>query len=137
MKRGEIWLVNLDPTVGSEIKKSRPCVIVSPAELNDHLRTVIVAPMTSKGFAAPFRVVVTHGGTKGLILLDQVRTVDKVRLAKRLGAVSTKTRRFATLPSRGRRIATLGTVTTWPSLRVYSIFASRIDSAPVSQRLIQ
>lgn len=91
VKRGEIWLVNLDPTVGSEIKKSRPCVVVSPAELNDHLRTVIVAPMTSKGFAAPFRVAVTHGGTKGLILLDQVRTVDKVRLAKRLGAVSTKT----------------------------------------------
>lgn len=91
MKRGEIWLVNLDPTVGSEIKKSRPCIVVSPPELNDHLRTVIVAPMTSKGFAAPFRVAVTHGGIKGLILLDQVRTVEKVCLAKRLGAVSTKT----------------------------------------------
>lgn len=91
MKRGEIWLVNLDPTVGSEIKKSRPCLVVSPAELNDHLKTVIVAPMTSKGFAAPFRVPVTHAGTKGLILLDQVRTVDKVRLAKRLGTVSAKT----------------------------------------------
>ena len=91
MKRGDIWLVNLDPTVGSEIKKARPCVIVSPAELNEHLRTVIVAPMTSKGFAAPFRVPVTHAGTKGLVLLDQVRTVDKVRLAKRLGAISAKT----------------------------------------------
>lgn len=91
MKRGEIWLVNLDPTVGSEIKKSRPCVVISPAELNDHLRTVIVAPMTSKGFAAPFRVPITHAGTKGLILLDQIRTVDKVRLAKRTGAVSGKT----------------------------------------------
>lgn len=91
MKRGEIWLVNLDPMVGSEVKKSRPCVVVSPAELNDHLRTVIVAPMTSKGFAAPFRVAVMHGGTRGLILLDQVRTVDKVRLVKKLGAVSTKT----------------------------------------------
>ena len=91
VKRGEIWLVNLDPTVGSEIKKARPCVIVSPPELNDHLRTVIVAPMTSKGFTAPFRVPVTHAGTKGLILLDQIRTVDKVRLAKRLGAVSAKT----------------------------------------------
>ena len=64
---------------------------MSPAELNDHLRTLIVAPMTSKGFAAPFRVSVTHRGTKGLILLDQIRTVDKVRLAKRLGAVSGKT----------------------------------------------
>jgi mRNA interferase MazF len=91
VKRGEIWLVNLDPTIGSEIKKSRPCVIVSPAELNDHLRTVVVAPMTSKGFAAPFRVPVTHAGTKGLILSDQIRTVDKRRLSKRLGAISAKT----------------------------------------------
>ena len=91
MKRGEIWLVNLDPTVGSDIKKARPCVVVSPSELNDHLRTVIVAPMTSKGFTAPFRVPVTHASTKGLILLDQVRSVDKIRLAKRLGALSAKT----------------------------------------------
>ena len=91
MKRGEIWLVNLDPTIGSEIKKSRPCVVVSPAEMHDHLRTVIVAPMTSKSRPAPFRVPVTHGGQKGLILLDQVRAVDKARLAKRLGAVSAKT----------------------------------------------
>ena len=91
MKRGDIWVVNLDPTIGSEIKKSRPCVVVSPAELHDHLKTVIVAPMTSKGFAAPFRVAVTHAGKKGLILLDQVRTVDKARLAKKVGAVSSKT----------------------------------------------
>ena len=91
MKRGEIWLVALDPTVGSEIKKSRPCVIVSPLELNQHLRTVIVAPLTSKGFAAPFRVPLTHAGTKGLIVLDQIRSVDKVRLVKRLGAISSKT----------------------------------------------
>jgi mRNA interferase MazF len=91
VKRGEIWLVNLDPTGGSEIKKSRPCVVLSPAELIDNLRTVMVAPMTSKGFTAPFRVPVTHAGTKGLIVLDQLRTVDKVRLVKRLGAVSAKT----------------------------------------------
>ncbi len=91
MKRGEIWLVNLDPTVGSEIRKSRPCVIVSPPELNRYLRTVIVAPMTSKGFAAPFRVPVTHAGTKGLIVLDQLGAVDKMRLAKRLGTVSGRT----------------------------------------------
>jgi len=91
VKRGEIWLVNLDPTVGSEVKKSRPCVVVSPAELNQHLRTVMVAPMTSKGFAAPFRIPLTHGGVKGLIVLDQIRTVDKIRLSKKLGAVSTKT----------------------------------------------
>jgi len=91
VKRGDIWLVNLDPTVGSEIKKSRPCVVMSPSELNDNLRTVMVAPMTSQGFAAPFRVPVIHAGTKGLIVLDQLRTVDKVRLVKRLGAVSAKT----------------------------------------------
>jgi len=91
VRRGEIWLVNLDPTVGSEIRKSRPCVIVSPPELNTHLRTIIVAPMTSKGFAAPFRVPITHAGTKGLIVLDQIRAVDKVRMAKRLGVVSRKT----------------------------------------------
>jgi mRNA interferase MazF len=91
VKRGDIWLMNLDPTVGSEIKKSRPCVVVSPAELNDNLRTVMVAPMISKGFAAPFRGPLTHAGTKGLIVLEQLRTVDKVRLAKRLGAVSAKT----------------------------------------------
>jgi mRNA interferase MazF len=89
--RGEIWLVNLDPTIGSEIQKSRPCVVVSPAEMHDHLRTVIVAPMTTKSRPAPFRVPVRHGGQKGLILLDQVRTVDKVRLVKKLGAVSAKT----------------------------------------------
>ena len=89
--RGEIWLVNLDPTVGSEIKKSRPCVVVSPPEMLDHLRTVIVAPMTTKSRAAPFRIAVSHSGKKGLVLLDQVRTVDKIRLAKKLGAVSAKT----------------------------------------------
>ena len=91
MKRGEIWLVNLDPTIGTEIKKTRPCVVVSPPELNQHLRTVMVAPMTSKGFAAPFRVPVTHAGTKGLIVLDQLRSVDKQRLVKKSGQVSAKT----------------------------------------------
>lgn len=91
MKRGEIWLVNLDPTVGTEIKKTRPCVIVSPQELNPHLRSVMMAPMTSKGFAAPFRVPVTHAGTKGLIVLDQMRAVDKQRLVKKRGQVSAKT----------------------------------------------
>ena len=91
VKRGEIWLVNLDPDIGSEIKKSRPCVVVSPAEMHDHLRTVIVAPMTTKSRPAPFRVPVMHAGQNGLILLDQVRAVDKARLAKKLGAVSAKT----------------------------------------------
>lgn len=90
VKRGEIWLVNLDPTLGSEIKKSRPCVVVSPAELHDHLRTVIVAPMTSKGHPAPFRIAATHGGQKGLILLDQIRAVDKLRLVRKLGSLAPK-----------------------------------------------
>ena len=91
MRRGAIWLVNLDPTVGSEIKKTRPCVVLSPAEMLDHLRTVIVAPMTTKSRPAPFRIPLTHGGQKGLILLDQIRTVDKTRLIKKVGVVSVKT----------------------------------------------
>ena len=91
VKRGEIWLINLDPTVGSEIRKTRPCVVVSPAEMNDHLRTVMVAPMSSKGFDAPFRPALTFQGTSGRILLDQLRTVDKVRLVKKLGALTAQT----------------------------------------------
>ncbi|MGO4378850.1 type II toxin-antitoxin system PemK/MazF family toxin [Pseudoduganella sp. RAF19] len=91
VKRGEIWLVNLDPTVGSEIQKSRPCVVVSPPEMHEYLRTVIVAPMTTASRPAPFRIDVTHSGKKGLILLDQLRTVDKSRLVSRLGAVSRTT----------------------------------------------
>jgi len=89
--RGDIWLVSLDPTVGSEIKKSRPCVVVSPPEMHDHLRTVIVAPMTTKSRPAPFRISLSHGGKKGLILLDQIRSVDKARLVKKMGAVSAAT----------------------------------------------
>jgi len=89
--RGDIWLITLDPTVGAEIKKARPCVVVSPPEMHDYLRTVIVAPMTTKGRPAPFRIPLSHGGKKGLILLDQIRAVDKVRLAKKMGSVSAKT----------------------------------------------
>lgn len=85
VKRGEVWLCALDPTVGSEIQKTRPCVVVSPDELNDRLRTVIVAPMTMGSRPAPFRVPVTFQGKKGLILPDQLRTIDKRRLAKKLG----------------------------------------------------
>ena len=91
VSRGEIWLVNLDPTVGSEIHKSRPCVVISPSELNDHLKTVIVAPMTSQGFQAPFRISLTFQGTTGLVLLDQLRTIDKSRLIKKLGRLQPKT----------------------------------------------
>lgn len=90
VKRGEVWLVNLDPTVGSEIRKTRPCIIVSPAEMHDYLRTVIVAPMTTGSKPAPFRISTVFQGKRGLILLDQVRTLDKVRLVKRLGRVGEK-----------------------------------------------
>jgi mRNA interferase MazF len=89
--RGDVWLVALDPTVGSEIRKSRPCVVVSPAEMHEHLRTVIVAPMTTGARAAPFRIALTFSGKKGLILLDQIRTLDKVRLVRKLGAISSTT----------------------------------------------
>ncbi len=91
VKRGEIWLVNLDPTVGSEIQKSRPCVVISPNEMHAHLRTVIVAPMTTGSRPAPFRIPVAHAGKEGLILLDQIRTVDKVRLAQHYGKLSPRT----------------------------------------------
>jgi len=93
LSRGEVWLATLDPTVGSEIQKTRPCVIVSPAELHDHLRTVTVAPMTTGGHAAPFRVPVNFEGKAGLILLDQLRTLDKQRLVRWLGAVDRATLR--------------------------------------------
>lgn len=89
--RGDIWLAALDPTVGSEIQKTRPCVIVSPPELHDWLRTVTVAPMTSQGFPAPFRIPITFKRKNGLILLDQIRTLDKVRLVKKLGEVPAAT----------------------------------------------
>lgn len=91
IRRGEIWFVDLDPTVGSEIRKTRPCVVVSPPEMHDFLRTVIVAPMTTGSHPTPFRIPVRHAGKNGLILLDQIRTVDKVRFLKRSGAVSPQT----------------------------------------------
>jgi mRNA interferase MazF len=91
VKRGEVWLVNLDPTVGSKIQKTRPCVVISPPEMHDHLRTALIAPMTTGSHSAPFRIPVRHGGKKGLILLDQIRAVDKVRLVKRAGAIAPAT----------------------------------------------
>jgi len=87
VKRGEVWLVALDPTVGSEIQKTRPCVIVSPDELNASLRTVIVVPMTTGSRPAAFRVAVQFKGKDGLALPDQVRTVDRGRLVKRAGTI--------------------------------------------------
>lgn len=89
--RGEVWLAALDPTVGSEIRKTRPCVVVSPPELHLHLRTVIVAPMTTGSHPAPFRVPVQFEDKEGLVLLDQIRTLDRSRLVKRLGAVEPTT----------------------------------------------
>ena len=91
--RGDVWLAALDPTVGSEIQKTRPCVIISPPEMHDYLRTVIVAPMTTGSRPAPFRVPVRLQAKNGLILLDQVRTLDKQRLVRRLGAVERRTLR--------------------------------------------
>ena len=91
MKAGDIWLVQLDPTVGSEIHKTRPCVVVSPMEMNDHLRTVIVAPMTTGSRPAPFRMAGTFQGKQGLIVVDQIRALDRVRLVKRLGALRSVT----------------------------------------------
>lgn len=88
INRFEVYLVNLDPTVGAEIQKTRPCVVVSPDEMNRHIVTVIVAPMTSQGRLYPTRVACTFEGRDGLIVLDQLRTVDKVRLVKRLGKLS-------------------------------------------------
>ncbi len=86
--RGEVYLVELDPTRGSEIRKTRPCLVVSPDELNHQLRTAIVAPMTTAGYAYPFRPMCRFAGKQGRVALDQLRTVDRDRLRKRLGALS-------------------------------------------------
>jgi mRNA interferase MazF len=90
VRRGEIWLAALDPAVGSEIQKTRPCVIISPAEMHDYLKTVIVAPMTTGSKAAPYRIPVTFQRKKGLILLDQIRALDKTRLVKKMGMTTSK-----------------------------------------------
>ena len=83
-----IILANLDPCVGSEIKKSRPCVVLSPNEMNKYLRTVVVAPMTTSSKSYPTRVEVKHDGKLGWVVLDQIRTIDKQRLVKQLGKLS-------------------------------------------------
>jgi len=93
VKRFEVYLVNLDPTLGREIQKTRPCLIVSPDEMNDHISTLIVAPMTTKGKDYPTRVKCQFEGKKGQIVLDQIRTVDKIRLVKKLGKISASTRK--------------------------------------------
>jgi mRNA interferase MazF len=90
-RRFEVWLVSLDPTRGSEVRKTRPCVIVSPDEMNRHIRTVIVAPMTIAGRRYPTRVAVAFEEKEGQIALDQLRAVDKARLVRHLGLISRPT----------------------------------------------
>ena len=86
-RRFQVWLVALDPTRGSEIRKSRPCAVISPDEMNRHLRTVIVAPMTTSSRPYPTRVAVRFQGKQGEVALDQIRTVDKSRLIRQMGAL--------------------------------------------------
>ena len=91
MKTADIWLAQLDPTVGSEIQKTRPCEVISPDDMNAYLRTVIVAPMTTGSRPAGFRVPLRFQGKQGQIVVDQLRTLDRVRLVKRLGALRAPT----------------------------------------------
>ena len=86
--RGDVFLIDLDPTRGSEIRKTRPCVVISPDELNAHLRTITVAPLTTGSHPYPFRVACRFGGKNGHIVIDQLRTVDGERLVRRMGAIS-------------------------------------------------
>jgi mRNA interferase MazF len=86
--RGDVFLISLDPTEGRKIKKTRPCLVISPDELNAHLSTFIVAPMTTGGHPYPFRVACKFHGQHGYVVLDQLRTVDRVRLKRRLGRIS-------------------------------------------------
>jgi len=88
LKQYQIVLVNLDPTIGSEIKKTRPCVIISPNEMNKYLRTIVVAPMTTKSKKYPTRINVNHANKTGWIVIDQIRTIDKQRIVKILGKLS-------------------------------------------------
>ena len=88
VQRFEVYLVNLDPTQGSEIRKTRPCLVISPDEMNRHIRTVIVAPMTTRGRSYPTRIDCVFQKTSGQIVLDQIRTIDKSRLVKKLGSIS-------------------------------------------------
>jgi mRNA interferase MazF len=90
IKQYQIVLVNLDPTLGSEIQKTRPCVIVSPNEINDNLRTVIIAPMTSTSRKYPTRVKVKHNNQEGWVVIDQIRTIDKIRVIKKFGSLTEK-----------------------------------------------
>lgn len=91
VNRFDVFLVNLDPTMGHEIHKTRPCLIISPDEMNRHIRTVIIAPMTTAGKDYPTRISCTFKGKRGQIVLDQMRTIDKSRLIRKLGSIEPKT----------------------------------------------
>src|SRR5215510_9448072 len=93
VRRFDVFLVGLDPTIGSEIQKSRPCLIISPDEMNRHIKTVIIAPMTTQGRKYPTRVACEFQGKQGQVVLDQIRTVDKSRLIRKLGRIDRKTQR--------------------------------------------
>ncbi len=93
IQRFEVYLVNLDPTVGREIQKTHPCLVISPDEMNKYIATVIIAPMTSKGRDYPTRVKCRFEGKDGQIVIDQLRTVDKSRLVKKLGKINPKTQK--------------------------------------------
>jgi len=88
LEQYDIVLVNLDPTLGSEIKKTRPCLIISPNEINDNLRTITIAPMTTKNRKYPTRVKVLHNKQVGWVVIDQIRTIDKIRVIKKLGSLT-------------------------------------------------
>jgi mRNA interferase MazF len=90
VKQYQIVLVNLDPILGSEIQKTRPCVIISPNEINDNLRTVVIAPMTSASRKYPTRVKVKHNSQEGWVVIDQIRTIDKIRIIKNFGSLTEK-----------------------------------------------
>lgn len=92
-KRFEVWLVNLDPTIGSEIRKTRPCLIISPDEMNRFIHTIIIAPLTTQGKSYPSRIPCVFQKKSGQIVLDQLRTIDKQRLIKRLGRIESTTGR--------------------------------------------
>jgi mRNA interferase MazF len=91
VRRFDVFLVSLDPTVGREIQKSRPCLIISPDEMNRHIQTVIIAPMTTRGRKYPTRIACEFQHKQGQIVLDQIRTVDKARLIRRLGRIDNQT----------------------------------------------
>jgi mRNA interferase MazF len=90
IRQYEVYLISLDPTIGHEIKKTRPCLVISPDEMNNNISTIIIAPMTTKSHDYPSRVKITFQGKAGWVVLDQIRTVDRRRLIKRLGRISSE-----------------------------------------------